>query len=164
MQNVNISTLLGKTFIHIERCEEDTMLKFFTKDCVFEFYHPYGCCEDVSIEDVVGDFEDLIGTPLLVAEESTSEDSTIETRHENNRQEEVQWTFYKFATIKGWVDIRWFGTSNGYYSMDVVLQERAYNDKEIEANIKKERAVLIEDIGASSQESQIKSSATILKI
>jgi hypothetical protein len=61
--------------------------------------------------------QDLIGTPILLAEKVTNNtDSVPENRH---RDDLNLWTFYKLRTIKGSVDIRWFGSSNGYYSVDV---------------------------------------------
>lgn len=73
-------------------------------------HHEQDCCEYVYIEDVIGNMRDLIGYPLLMAEKMTKS---------GDGDEYTEWTFYKFATIKGYVTIRWCGTSNGYYSVDV---------------------------------------------
>jgi len=74
--------------------------------------HTAEFCEvSCQIEDVVGDLEDLVGSPILMAEVSTNSDNP-----RNSRDESFTWTFYKLATVKGYVTIRWYGWSSGNYS------------------------------------------------
>lgn len=110
---VDFNTLQGKTLVSIERITgDDDMLVFTTQDGeVIYQYHEQDCCEGVTIDDIVGDLGDLIGHPLLKAEETSNSGETdwgSET-----------WTFYDLATIKGSVQIRWYGSSKGYYSESV---------------------------------------------
>lgn len=106
-----ISDLIGKTLTKIERLT--AQLFFYVGDEMWRMHHKQDCCEQVTLEDVAGDFEDLVGVPLLVAEETTN---NLSASHQ-------QWTFYKFGTTKGWVTLRWYGESNGYYSVSVDFEK-----------------------------------------
>ena len=76
-----------------------------------------------SPDDINGDLDDLLETPILKYEELTSfgGDETLSSDlYEQSKDDESStWTFYHFATIKGYVTIRWYGSSNGYYSESV---------------------------------------------
>lgn len=91
-------------------------------------YHSQDCCEHVYIESIVGDIRDLVGATIAMARESTNNDRDSEDRNSDWDYSHT-WTFYNLATSKGYVDIRWYGSSNGYYSEGVTL-EKCPMDKE----------------------------------
>lgn len=109
----NFEDLVGKKIVRIEGMYKDSEEIFFYTDdgLVYRMYHPRDCCESVYVEDVVGDPLDLLNAEVLVAEVSTKEDS--------HGCDLLQWTFYKLATFNGYIDLRWYGSSNGYYGVDV---------------------------------------------
>ena len=113
----NVNVLMGKTLSKVTGGVGDDEITFVTTDGEkYKMYHRQDCCESVSIEDIVGDLQDLVGSPILMAEEVEGENpADFDDKHHDS----YTWTFYKFATIKGYVDIRWFGSSNGYYSEGV---------------------------------------------
>lgn len=107
--------LVGMTLKEIVGTVNDEQLEFVTMDGArFQMLHEQDCCESVTIEDITGDLNDLIGSPILQAEESSNQDNP-----RGNPDESWTWTFYRIATIKGSVVIRWYGSSNGYYSESV---------------------------------------------
>lgn len=121
---VDFSDLIGKTFkdvvVYKGAIETNDEIHFLTdQDELYIFGHYQECCEDVVIEDIAGNTKDLIGNPIIKSEERKNE-RVNEDYDLNKDYDSNTWTFYTLATVRGWVDIRWHGASNGYYS------ERAY--------------------------------------
>jgi|ERR1700677_836654 len=118
-RSVELEDLLGKTFSAVEKVGDDVLRFHLPEGGGYEMYHSQHCCENVYIESIVGDLSDLVGEPLLLAEEATHEGENPEGVEISKYQASFTWTFYKLATRKGYVDIRWYGESSGYYSESV---------------------------------------------
>ena len=115
-QFVDFEILKGKVLIDIEINEEEDEITFTDSEGVkYLMYHEQDCCEEVNIEDICGDINNLLNTPIVLAEE------VINSGEDEDEDYSCTWTFYKLATVKGYVTIRWYGVSNGYYSETVDL-------------------------------------------
>lgn len=119
MSDQDISHMIGKTAVKVEATSISRLSNY--NDCLtfdmndgsrFTFQHNQDCCEHVSIEDIVGDLDDLVGSPILTAECRRCENYHAEDGY-------GKWTFYEYATNKGSVTVRWYGSSNGYYAVEV---------------------------------------------
>jgi hypothetical protein len=108
--------LLGRTLYRAEA--DDSVLTLYLSNTNYvRFQHHQDCCEHVYIEDICGDLDDLVGAPLIEAEEVSDYDAGPLNEYE----ESYTWTFYRFRTRKGSVIVRWYGSSNGYYSESVSI-------------------------------------------
>lgn len=109
MSEVAFDELVGKTIDKIDVFGGDEELRFTVKGGdQYRLYHDQDCCESVTIEDICGDLDDLIGVPVLMA-------ADLAKMRYRMRYSEKQ-------TIKGTVVIRWLGESNGYYSESVSFE------------------------------------------
>lgn len=122
---VEFSELVGKTITKFYVNNSDDEIHISTEQGdEFVMFHDQDCCECVTVEDVCGDIDDIIGSPVLVAEEVTHKDENPEGVEVPEYQDSFTWTFYKIDTAKGGITIRWYGSSNGYYSEQVDFKKK----------------------------------------
>ena len=135
-KSVNFDALKGKTLKSIENTG-DTLLFTTTEGETYRQIYYSDCCASCDVEEIHGDLDDLIGTPILMAEEvsSTDPDAELQAKRDEEKakaeadggyyygHESETWTFFKAATIKGSVTIRWYGSSNGYYSESPTFEQ-----------------------------------------
>lgn len=113
--------MIGKTMSSVEcKIGAGDMTFRSLEGSVFNFYHHQDCCERVEVADIIGDIADLIGSPIVEAEEVSSA-GFDPPEHPDS----YTWTFYRFSTAKGTVTVRWLGESNGYYSEAVTYTVEA---------------------------------------
>ncbi len=91
----------------------------------YELYHEQECCENVELEEIVGDLRDLLNSEILGANIVTNPDCNSEEGDEDGDYEDDEddyydysytWTFYNIKTWKGYVTLRWYVESSGWYS------------------------------------------------
>jgi len=109
----DFSELKGKTLEAVLR-NGDVICLLTTDGQTYRLHHQQDCCESVTFEDCAGDPALLIGEEILVAEERT-DGSNDEYGHST-------WTFYNLQTMHGDITLRWYGSSNGYYSESVSIE------------------------------------------
>lgn len=101
--------------------EDSIRIKF--ENGHLDMYHSQTCCESVEIEDINGD-TNLVGATFYEIIEKQCDREAL-----NRYDDSYTWTFYTIRTSNGYLDIRWYGTSNGYYSEEVDL-DICYLEKE----------------------------------
>lgn len=132
IREVEFETLKGKILINIE-CKGDNEIQFTdSENNIYHMYHEQDCCEEVYIKDICGNLSHLLDSPITMAECIVNESNTDEDEWGTGT-----WTFYKLATVKGYVTISWYGESNGYYSetVDFVIEESIKNKRTYDINL-----------------------------
>ena len=116
---VHFETLLGETLTSVKSSNDDEKILIkCASGRKFEIFHQQDCCENVRLEDVCGDLEDLVGSPIILAEEISNPPNSPEVVAAS-----YTWTFYRLGTIRGACTFRWLGTSDGCYSERVTTYE-----------------------------------------
>ena len=126
--DVLFETLQGKTVWAVSLNRDKSEVKFITDGGCYTLLHVSECCETVELVDVVGQWRDLLDTPLRMAAVATQEGVKVGLGAEGNDSLSFTWSFYKLGTVKGYVTLRWYGCSAGNYSerVDCLYSPLAY--------------------------------------
>lgn len=110
----------GRTITKVEGLElgETKIYIYFSEDEYIKMYHQQDCCENVDLDDICGNTE-LEGAIFY---ELVEKKSDVELEAKEEYEESWTWTFYTIKTSKGYLDLRWYGSSNGYYGEGVDLE------------------------------------------
>lgn len=84
----------------------------------FKMYHPQACCESVELIDGLEELKQCLNYTIVDAYVTTNSNDSKDNTHES-----WTWTYYTIQTDRCSATLRWYGTSNGYYSEGVSFVE-----------------------------------------
>ena len=118
-RHVEFSDLVGEVLdaVDIDR-EENQILLTTRSGRKFLVYHEQDCCEKVAISGQDGNFDKLIGKPIVEAR-----DFAVDTGESESDYDSQTTTTLVFRVDDQTVISRWIGDSNGYYSESVDIAE-----------------------------------------
>ena len=118
-RHVEFSDLVGEVLdsVDIDRGENQILLTT-RSGRRFMVYHEQDCCEKVQIVGQDGNFDNLIGKPLIEAR-----DFAVDTGESESDYDSQTTTTLVFRVDDQTVISRWIGDSNGYYSESVDIAE-----------------------------------------
>lgn len=110
--------IVGKVLTGVEGLEVDSekVVLYFSDNTQMVFEHYQDCCEQVYLLDYICDVDLSKPSVVLQAEERESKDISCPVTGLGKDDESNTWTFYSINTSTGEIFMRWYGTSNGYYS------------------------------------------------
>lgn len=109
----DIEQIVGKIIVKITggNVGDEKILFECSDQTTFKMYHFQDCCENVQVDQIVGDINNILHSPVLSAEESNPDRPIIDDIY----NESFTWTDFTITTEKGTVVFQWLGCSNGYY-------------------------------------------------
>ncbi len=121
-----IEKMMGMTLLAVR--EQSDVVHFDCAEGTFTFYHEQDCCESVTLEHLDGLLPDFKPQKILRAEEKTADNEDGTDGHSRPYGDSTTWTFYDIQTEQMDISMRWFGSSNGYYSESVYLKFKGVRD------------------------------------
>lgn len=106
MKHTLFSELVGKTIIKLDEGGLET-----SDGNKYMFYHEQDCCESVNLYEIKGNIDDILDSPVALAEEDGSAPDDWKPKY----VESYTFSNYFLETAKGRVEIYFLGESNGYY-------------------------------------------------
>jgi hypothetical protein len=124
MKEFPFETLNGLVLEKLEESKDRDEVRITASGREFLMKHDQDCCESVRVESIKGDISRALGETIIDAtENSNSGEGEGAEPKLDEWDESWTWTYYTIRTQSETIVIRWYGTSNGYYSERVDFYE-----------------------------------------